>query len=156
MKKNTAGLLKIISYATVVLLAAVLICQFVPYWSFEGQTVSIGDYIWFTEHHKDLTKHFQGMLGDKEFYAGNIAGYSIIIMATCGLGIFFGLKSAGKVKTMLFPAACGVAGLILHFSFPVFGIAGMGLILVILYALLVSAAVAAVVLSVKERIAAKE
>lgn len=125
MKRNKIDLTRVINIACAVLMLALLICQFVPFWSLGDQQASIGGYIWFPEHHGDLTAHFQKTLNDRAFDAGDIVGTNIMIIVASVIGVIFCLKNAEDAWPAIFPAVCGIAGLYGCIAKPVFRLGAM-------------------------------
>ncbi len=118
--KHPALSAKTFNILCVVLMLALVICQFVPFWSLDGQTASISGYIWFPEDHADFTAHFEQTPGNEDFKVVNLVLYNVVIM----LG---GLASAVLCiwkPHSAWPGAlgvlCGLAGTIGHTSKPVF------------------------------------
>ena len=53
MKTN---IVKYLSFALAIVILALLVMQFLPFWTTEKETVSINDYLWMTNEHKSVTK----------------------------------------------------------------------------------------------------
>ena len=120
MKERTFNLTTTINLVCAILMLALLICQFVPFWSLDGREVSIGGYIWFPSDNDDFTAYFQEWLNDGDFYSGSIVGINVLIMLACAAGFVFCIKNSEELWPIVFPAACGILGLYQYLAIPVF------------------------------------
>lgn len=113
-------ILKIGRWVCLVLTLALVVCQFVPFWTFEGKTISIAQYIWLPTYLKDLTNEFVKNV-DPAFKSMNaIGGAPILLLASGGVSVFLTLfkKHLGIVFGGL-TAVCG-ASAIACVSIPIF------------------------------------
>lgn len=58
---------------------AMVLFQFLPFWSVNGESVSIFNYIWFPKSNKELTAMFQTMI-DPSFTINSVGGAPIAAM----------------------------------------------------------------------------
>lgn len=103
MKKN-----KICNYVCIALMAILFVLQFMPFWSYDGVSVSIQSYVWFPANHTTL-----------DTYIGSqISGYSIndivwmpviTLVATVG-GIILFVKAPDNAYVGIVPLICGIIG----------------------------------------------
>lgn len=143
MKRNTVNLTRIISVVCAVLMLALLVCQFIPFWNLDGREASIGGYIWLESHYDGFTAYFQEWLNDGDFYSGSIVGVNVILMLACAAGIVFCIKNSEELWPIVFPAACGILGLYQYLAIPVFQLgSNCGIHLAICIATLVMAFIA--------------
>lgn len=119
MKRNTISPTKTINIVCAVLMLALLVCQFIPFWSVGEQYVSIGGYVWFPEDHGDLTVHLQESLNNSDFTAGSIVWIHLIMLLVSAAGFAFCLKNSDAVWPAVFPAVCGVVGICGYITQPV-------------------------------------
>lgn len=146
MKRNSTSSTRGINIVCAVLMFALLICQFVPFWNLDGETSSIGGYVWFPDDHSTFTSHFQETLNDGDFYSGSIAGINVLIMLACVAGVVFCIKNLEDFWPVVFPVACGILGLYQYLAISVFRLGNnWGIHLVICIAMLVMAIVTFIV-----------
>lgn len=118
--KKTINAMRIINIVCAVLMLGLLVCQFVPFWSMDGQEVSIGGYAWFPTDHEDFTAYFQQSLSNPNLNAGNVALINTIVMLAGVVGLIFCLKNSEDVWPAAFPAVCGITVIIGYVARPVF------------------------------------
>lgn len=124
---------------------ALLVCQFVPFWSLGEETVSINGYIWFCTDHENFTSYFQEALNDEVFNAGTIVGVNLITMLACVLGIVFCIKNSEDIWPGLISVICGVVGLFSYIAYPVYRMgAGWGLHVAVCVGMILAAGVSLV------------
>lgn len=109
-----------------VLMLGLLACQFIPFWSMDGQQISIGGYVWFPTDHEDLTAYFRQSLGNSNFSAGNVALINAIVLLAGTVGLIMCLKNSGEVWPSVFPAVCGITVIIGYAARPVLRMGKMG------------------------------
>lgn len=110
-KKNRT---KICLFLCALVLAAILVCQFTPFWSYpieDGEaSVSIGSYIWFPTENKTVDSYITSNVS---------AGYSIsqlvvpviLVLLLGAVGLVMCLFKHTNAWTGLLPLCCGLAGL---------------------------------------------
>ena len=129
MSKN-----KIIGAASVILLAAILVLQFLPYWQYTTNmkidgvktdvevTASMQGYVWLPEDNKDLTKLFQEETDNKKFAAGDVITLPVATLFLAVIGIVFTVINPNFKFLFLFPLAVGIIGIVCLLTNPVFKI----------------------------------
>ena len=120
MKERTFNLTTTINIVCAILMLALLICQFVPFWNLDGREASIGGYIWLESHYDGFTAYFQEWLNDGDFYSGSIVGVNVILMLACTAGIVFCFKYLDDFLPAVFSVVCGAVGLYQYIAMPVF------------------------------------
>ena len=155
-----------INYVCVLLLLAVLMTQFLPFWGCtdcktheEDRVVSIAEYTWFPEHHKPITKgmtdvylaeYGQDYKGDNgknyKFAVDDVIVPCAIVLISGALGVVLCLVFAKRAFVTLLPLACGVAGVVGYLSSPALKIGVNYNIHVILLALTGAVALAGVII----------
>lgn len=129
MKKTNTTLIKILTLVCVALMLAVIVLQFIPFWTVAGEEMSVAEYVWFPEHHKEATKQFAKDLSipvkQQASIVRSAADTHSLVLALSLLGIFFCLTKFGKGWTSVFPAAAGIIGAIGYFTKPIFQIGSM-------------------------------
>lgn len=122
--------IRIINYICVLLLLAVLVMQFSPFWFCsdcktheEDRVVSIAEYTWFPEHHKPITKgmtdvylaeYGQDYKGDNgknyKFAVDDVIVICAMVLIPGILGVVLCFVFAKRAIMLLLPLICGVTG----------------------------------------------
>ena len=113
MKKNNVSYARIFNYVCVVLMLLLLVTQFLPFWNCadcEDGVASVSDYVWFPDHHKDITKEIMKEIYGKKFEVSEVVTAPIVIFASCVLGIIFCIKDSHKPAVALIPLAGSLFG----------------------------------------------
>ncbi len=150
MEKRKFIATRICNLIAAVLMLAILVLQFMPCWTLDDQTISIGEYVWHPDDHKDFTKNF-GKTLDTELDAGSIAGVHIVFAVGGLLGAVWCVSKSAGVLPSLLSAAIGIFGIISLNGNPILKVGSQWLILMILSALLILAAVAAIITRIVQR-----
>ena len=112
---------KIFCIATAVLLIALFVFQFLPFWTVEDKTISMNGYIWFPEKNGAISAEFKGIMRDGGYLPDKNAEQNWInwlvlwpVMQTIFilLGTLLHIKAKGHGFMLLFPIACGVSGIL--------------------------------------------
>lgn len=113
MPKDLNSRTKIVHYVCAALLLVLLVMQFTPFWHIpeSGEAVSIGGYIWFPTEHTDLTSYLQETISE-DFLVNNVLIPCILMLVLSAFGIVLCVIKAGDLLPSLFPAACGLSGII--------------------------------------------
>jgi len=120
MKKNPIRLRKTMNILCAVLMLVLLVCQFLPFWSIDGDAASIAGFIWLPFDHEGLTSHFQTTLNDPDFYAGKIVLMNAIVIAASAIGTIFCLSHSEDWWSTIFPGVCGIFGVISYLAVPAY------------------------------------
>lgn len=147
--KNKKQIAKYISFAVAVLMLALLVMQFLPFWSVEEDTVSIGGYIWMPNEHKNLTKSFRAELDDKKFDPVRIALWPVLTLVLGAIGIVMCLLKRGSTPSFLLSIGCGLAST-LGFLNPLFQLGANWQIHLVVSILVLAAGIAGLVLALVE------
>lgn len=142
-KKNKVNLTTVFNIVCAVVLVAFFLVQFLPFWTYttiegsdktaaligltveEGEevekTISLAQYLWFTEEHEDLFGHWKRM---KDFDGNPLTQNEIVVMPfLCTLlvilGTFFCLWKNDKTWTCLFALIVGVYATITYLTTPI-------------------------------------
>ena len=108
-------------YISVALMLVMMATQFLPFWecsACEDGVASISDYVWFPEHHKDITNTIMKDLYGKKFAVADVVLTPVIIVACTILSLFFCLKNADKYIYAIIPAIGGAAGVFGYLTCP--------------------------------------
>lgn len=121
MKKNNISYGQIFSYICIVLMLLLLATQFLPFFecpSCEDGTASASDYVWFPDHHKDITKGVMRDLYGREFEVSQVILPNIAILISCILGIIFILKTGANPWVSLIPLAGSAIAVVGYLTTP--------------------------------------
>lgn len=131
---------KICCIACAVLMLAVLVLQYMPYWSFSTDSSSIADYIWWPDHHKALTKELRGILG-RDFEVRLIVPMPLIVLLTGILGMTVCVLKPGKVGSFILPLIAGATAVIGFLAVPAFSLGSTYIVQIVASGLLVVTAI---------------
>lgn len=97
---------KIFRLIVIVLGLALVLFQFLPFWSVNGESVSIFNYIWFPKNNKELTAMFQTLI-DPSFTINSVGGAPIAALCFGALSV---VLSFTKKKFDLINVGIALAG----------------------------------------------
>ena len=122
MKKNSISYARVLNYVCIVLMLLLLVTQFLPFFecpSCEDGTASVSDYVWFPDHHKDITKVMKSAdLYGKKFEVSQVVLTPIVILAGCVLGIIFTIKNGGAPINAIYGLIAGGFGVVGYLTTP--------------------------------------
>lgn len=110
--KNGAKLIRLCNIICVVLMLAMLVCQFLPFWAIGENQVSIQEHTWFPWVNEDLTDLFLDTFG-RDFMLKDIVLVPFVMLFGCVLGAIFCLlkqKVAGIATIPFFVGLIGIWG----------------------------------------------
>ena len=117
MKTN---IVKYLSFALAIVILALLVMQFLPFWTTEKETVSINDYLWMPNEHKSVTKLFKAELDDKKFDPIKIVLWPVLTLVLGVAGIILCLIKKDTLLPYLMTILCGLAGMLTYLTNPVY------------------------------------
>ena len=117
MKTN---IVKYLSFALAVVILALLVMQFLPFWTTEKETVSINDYLWLPNEHKSVTKLFKAELDDKKFDPIKIVLWPVLTLVLGVAGIILCFIKKDTLLPYLMTILCGLAGMLTYLTNPVY------------------------------------
>lgn len=118
------------------LMMLLLILQFTPFWSVDGEGTSILGYWGFPHDHNNLTSWLDDTLGG--FMIEEIVFWIISIFAICIIGVIVCLKNSEKWAALLVPAGAGLLGLMFCLCEPAFRQGLVWVLYLLLYLLLLA------------------
>lgn len=155
MKNKKISLSQICLYICIVLCLALIVTQFLPFWTAEvsvknedgervtqEETLSIWGYLSFPEEdvQKQFGKNFTSAFGD-EYTINGIAGTACLILGLGVVSIIFILLKSDKAWTFMLPLACGISGVVGYLSEPVLQTGNLWIVHLILSALVAAACI---------------
>lgn len=111
--KYSKTIAKILCFLLIAMMLGMLVMQFQPFWSAEGDEASLAGYIWVPKDHKILTKYFMNVYENEfnlVFKMNNIFPVPVMVFACCILGIMICLWKSGKWFSFLLPTLGGFYG----------------------------------------------
>lgn len=117
MKTN---IVKYLSFALAIVILALLVMQFLPFWTTEKETVSINDYLWMPNEHKSVTKLFKAELDDKKFDPIKIVLWPVLTLVLGVAGIILCFIKKDTLLPYLMTILCGLAGMLTYLTNPVY------------------------------------
>ncbi len=108
MRKNTK-LTRICNIICAALMLALIVCQFMPFWttSTTGDSISIQEYTWLPHHNADLDKDFKANIS-KDYGINDVVLMPIVALVVGGLGIIFTILWMKKCGIMFCPLLVGI------------------------------------------------
>ena len=104
--KISDRLLKITNIVCAVIILALVVLQFMPFWTVGETTLSAQEYIWFCRHHIDFEDFFIQQLGDA--FSLNAAVLPTVgILAFGCLSIYFCIAKSNKSANWVWTILCG-------------------------------------------------
>ena len=132
----------------IILLAALLILQFTPFWELNGQQISIGGYIWFPTSHENLTSHFQEAI-NADFKVDSLVLASLIQLLLPAAGIGLLIYNRESIFVPVCTAVCGAGTVWSYLSKAAFRLGYNWYLYLVLGIILMVAAIASVYLRYK-------
>lgn len=127
------------------LMALMLILQFLPYWHYgeaDALSASINGFVWFPHHHAGLTEQLTTQNAD---YSINPVAYTTVgLFVLCVLGTVLCLRKSDSALCAIFPVTAGLLGLTSYLSTPAFQAGAWCWVHVTLFVLMTIVGVAAV------------
>lgn len=69
-----------------VLMLALVVCQFLPFWTYEGEQVSIQEYVWMPTANAHFEEYFEAATGE-EYNINHLVTSPVMTIIFCGAGI---------------------------------------------------------------------
>jgi hypothetical protein len=124
MRKNTK-ITRICNIICAALMLALIICQFMPFWSTAANgDISIQEYTWLPHHNKDLDKEFKANFG-KDYGINDVVLMPIVTLVVGALGIIFTVLWSKKCLITVCPVLVGVLATMNYLTNPAFQMNGI-------------------------------
>lgn len=150
MKKSTKMLAKICLIISAVLCAALILAQFVPYWTYQNteegkeDTISIIEYMAFPTVKTDVTDYFED--NTDNFNINSLAGTFCFVFMLGIVSIVFVVIKPNSRWISVWPTAVGLGSLIGYLTDPLWQLGSFYTVLVVLSALLTVAALISLII----------
>ena len=133
MKKISPSIL--LGIASSVVMLVLIILHFIPYWYYQGESVSLAAYLWRPYEHTAFTTVFRSYFGKGFKISLLFARPLALTLAANAVGtVLCAIKSAHRA-VWLIPVISGILGLYAFLCHPAYRLSGLWLPHVILYAL---------------------
>lgn len=125
MRKNT-NITRICNIICAALMLALIICQFMPFWTTAttGDEISIQEYTWLPHHNKDLEKEFKANFG-KDYGINDVVLMPIVALVVGALGVIFTVLWSKKCVITVCPTLVGILATINYLTNPAFQIGAL-------------------------------
>ncbi len=98
------------------LMLCMLVLQFMPFWHFEDQAVSINRYVWFPTEHSDLEAFLASCIDG--FKVNHIVIVPALQLLSAAVGIVVCVLKRGSRAACLLPLLCGGLGAYGYLTMP--------------------------------------
>ena len=150
MKKSLRPAM-LIGIGAAALMLALVILYFVPYWLYQGQSVSLGGYIWRPYEHSAFTNLFKSYFG-KSFKVTLLFALPLALtLVTNAAGAVLCAIRSHKAAAYLLPIVGGILGLYAFITTPAFKLSGLWTIHVVLYGLILVLGLIGMILSCNKK-----
>lgn len=134
--KKSLHFTKLIGVAAAAMMLALVILNFLPYWLYQGQSVSLGGYVWRPYEHSEFTNLFKSYFG-KSFKVTLLFALPLALtLVANAAGAVLCVIRSGSASSYLLPIVSGILGLSAFLITPAFRLSGLWIAHVILYALI--------------------
>lgn len=138
-----------IGIAASVLMIALVALQFLPYWSYQGESASIAGYVWRPHEYSTFTDLFRSYFG-KKFRITLMFGLPMALTLAANLvGSVLCIIKASKPAAFLVPTASGILGIFVLLTQQPYRLGGLWLPSLILYALVLVLGIVGIVLAAR-------
>lgn len=114
---------RIFNIISIVLMGALLVLHFMPFWSYDGMSTSIQSYVWFPTDHAALETYIAGQVGG-EYSINSIILMPIIVLVTTVAGMILNIMFNDNLFVSLVPLGCGLVGVWGYLSKAAFRLGG--------------------------------
>lgn len=148
--KKTIPITTWIAIAVSVLMLVLVVLQFLPYWSYQGESVSIAGYVWRPHEHSTFTDLFKSYFG-KKFRITLMFGLPMALTLAANLvGCVLCTVKSSKPAAYLAPVASGILGVYVLLTAQPYRLSGLWLPSLILYALVLILGFVGILLAVRK------
>lgn len=152
MLEKLKGNAKMFNGICAVLMAVLLVLQFVPFWHFadgeEQAAVSISSYIWFPADNDGVDDYLSAAIEDHSI--NDMLVTPILLLVLCAVGVVFCLIKSRNPFALLLPLASGFVGTVGYLTTPALQMGGAWVLHLLVSILLLAAAAAGFVLHWKD------
>lgn len=117
MKIGTNAI-RVCNIICLVLMLALLVCQFLPFWTVGEKQVSVQGYTWITWEHEDLTDSFVDTFG-KDYMVKDMVLTPVVVLAGVIIAAIFCIRKLKKPGVGILPFLVGVLSIWGYLSTPV-------------------------------------
>jgi len=126
-----------------------LVWQWMPFWSYEGKSVSIAAYYWLPKSFKKMDNFLVSVMPD--YHVNSFAYIFLIITLLSIAGIVLALWKGKYMLVSLFPLASGILGVWVFATRPIMQMGNLWIVQLLLYAVMALLAMLALVVDLITR-----
>ena len=108
--------LKTCSILCAALMLALILCHWMPFWTVNGESVSLQQYVWNCTEHGDVTNYLGSV--DAQFNINDFVTLPLFIFIAAVVGAVFCLAKTRSLWASLLPAISGLLGVIAYLTDP--------------------------------------
>lgn len=108
--------LKTCSILCAALMLALILCHWMPFWTVNGESVSLQQYVWNCTEHGEVTKYLESV--DAQFNINDFVTLPLFIFIAAVVGAVFCLAKPRSLWASLLPAISGLLGVIAYLTDP--------------------------------------
>ena len=139
-----------IGIAASALMLVLVVLQFLPYWSYQGESVSIAGYVWRPHEYSTFTDLFRSYFG-KKFRITLMFGRPMALTLAANLiGSVLCIVKASKPVVYLVPAVSGILGIYVLLTAQPYRLSGLWMPSLVLYALVLVLGIAGIILAARK------
>ena len=117
--KNKTSLTMLCNILCIVLMLVLLGLQLLPFWTLEGDTISIQEYTWFPTDNTALTDHFEDIIS-KDFMVKDICLMPVVVILGAVITAYVCLTNLKKPAAIIAPLACALVAVYGYLFVPIF------------------------------------
>ena len=140
---------KTVNLVCVLLMAVLVLLQFTPYWSVDGEGVSLMGYLGFPDDHSNLSSWLNSSIPGG-FNINEIVFWVFFTAVLCIAGVILCLKFRESAAAALVPAAAGILGILFCVIEPAFRLGNLWVVYLLLYVALLALSLVPITGLVKE------
>lgn len=148
--KKTCSVTTWIGISVSALMLILVVLQFLPYWSYQGETVSLAGFVWRPYAHSTFTSLFRSYFG-KQFRITLLFGLPMALTLIANLvGSVLCVVRSAQPAAYYVPTICGALGIYALLTKEPYRLSGLWLPNLILYALVLILGIAGVILATRK------
>lgn len=148
MKTTLKNPTKSMNLICALLMALLVLLQFMPFWTVDGETVSVMHYMGFPDEHNNLSSWLDGTVSGG-FMINDLVAWFFFTVVLAIVGVVLCIKYREKALVALIPSACGIVGVLYCINEQAFRLGQTWVLQLLMYILLLALAVCNLVFMVK-------
>lgn len=148
MKKRKVNPVKLGNLLCALVMAVLVVLQFVPFWHVDGEGISTMGYLGFPDDHNNLSSWLNSSIAGG-FSINQIVGWVFFGTVACIVGVILCVKFRENAPSALMSAVAGIIGILFCVTEPAFRMGSLWGLHLVLYILLLGLAAAVFALNWK-------